>query len=95
MLYKLVFTYFPSTPNPAEFSHYRRPQAAKYLNPTRPPSPLDWAAINLSDALRLGVVCSVGGTYLDLDMWTVAPLPANDVWIGRERWDQLSNGAFR
>ncbi|XP_037794911.1 lactosylceramide 4-alpha-galactosyltransferase-like isoform X1 [Penaeus monodon] len=55
----------------------------------------DWAAINLSDALRLGVVCSVGGTYLDLDMWTVAPLPPSDVWIGRERWDQLSNGAFR
>ncbi|XP_066946340.1 lactosylceramide 4-alpha-galactosyltransferase-like isoform X2 [Macrobrachium rosenbergii] len=55
----------------------------------------DWAGINLSDALRLGVVCSVGGTYLDLDMWIVAPLPASDTWIGREKWDQLSNGAFR
>lgn len=55
----------------------------------------DWAGINLSDALRLAVVCSVGGTYLDLDMWIVARLPTSDTWIGRERWDHLSNGAFR
>ncbi|XP_069194676.1 lactosylceramide 4-alpha-galactosyltransferase-like [Procambarus clarkii] len=55
----------------------------------------DWAGINLSDALRLGVVCSVGGIYLDLDMWTVAPLPSSESWIGRERWDHLSNGAFK
>lgn len=55
----------------------------------------DWAGINLSDALRLGIVCSIGGTYIDLDIWTVAPLPAGDSWIGRELWDHLSNGAFR
>ncbi|XP_042209505.1 lactosylceramide 4-alpha-galactosyltransferase-like isoform X2 [Homarus americanus] len=55
----------------------------------------EWAGINLSDALRLGVVCSVGGTYLDMDMWIVAPLPNTESWIGRERWDQLSNGAFK
>jgi len=55
----------------------------------------EWAGINLSDAVRLVAVCQVGGTYLDLDLITIAPFPTTDAWVGREKWEQLSNGAFR
>nr|XP_045612435.1 lactosylceramide 4-alpha-galactosyltransferase-like [Procambarus clarkii] len=55
----------------------------------------DWPGINLSDALRLGVVCSVGGIYLDLDVWTMAPLPSGESWVGSERLDYLTNSAFK
>lgn len=55
----------------------------------------EWADINLSDAVRLVAVCQAGGTYLDLDLITIAPFPTTDAWVGREKWEHLSNGAFR
>ncbi|KAK4302441.1 hypothetical protein Pmani_025463 [Petrolisthes manimaculis] len=55
----------------------------------------DWAGVTLSDIVRLMVVCESGGMYLDLDLLTLAPLPSSQAWLGRERWDQVSNGAFR
>ncbi|XP_042226708.1 lactosylceramide 4-alpha-galactosyltransferase-like isoform X2 [Homarus americanus] len=54
-----------------------------------------WPEINLSDALRVGVVCSTGGIYLDLDMWIMGPLPDAESWLSREHQSQLTNSAFK
>ncbi|XP_076051850.1 alpha-1,4-N-acetylglucosaminyltransferase-like [Oratosquilla oratoria] len=55
----------------------------------------DWPIYNLSDALRLALVCQYGGIYLDTDILTLAPLPLHKPWIGRKEMSLTSNGGFR
>ncbi|XP_076051884.1 alpha-1,4-N-acetylglucosaminyltransferase-like [Oratosquilla oratoria] len=54
-----------------------------------------WPIYNLSNALRLALVCQYGGIYLDMDMLTLEPLPLHKPWIGREEMGMPCNAGFR
>ncbi|XP_069941717.1 lactosylceramide 4-alpha-galactosyltransferase-like [Cherax quadricarinatus] len=49
------------------------------------------AASAVSDAVRVELLRRYGGTYLDLDLITLRPLPSSNNWLAREQSSQVNN----